>query len=104
MRVSLVAAYASTAADVAADDERRQGKGHRSPWRDRPADEFEAVCWFDADAFGVSPSLLDETGGQGRVVDRLQEVIGPDGALVVHQFGRKDTLAVEPIPARGAGQ
>src|SRR5207237_570739 len=49
LHVTLVAAYASTAADVVADDERRDGR-HRSSFRDRDAKEFEAVCWFDADA------------------------------------------------------
>lgn len=91
LRVSLVAAYPSTAADVAFDEELRRGPGHRSKFRDRPPAEFEAVCWFDADAFGSVPG---RDKGAARPFDRLVEVVRPDGSPVFHRAGHKDTMPV----------
>lgn len=102
MHVTLVAAYASTAADVGADDERRKGSGYQSPWRGRPAGEFEAVCFFDADAFGVaSPAKPGAPARTG--YDRLEEIVRPDGAPVVYKAAHKNTLNPTPMPS-GAGQ
>src|SRR5207245_185465 len=83
--VSLVAAYASTAADVAADDEHRH-PGHPSAWRQRPPREFEAVCWFDAEAFGAAPGARVPAGG-GNFYDRLEEIVPPDRLSVVYHPG-----------------
>ena len=102
MHVTLAAAYASTAADVGADDERGKGGKYRSPWRDRPAGEPEAVCFFDADAFGVAAPALP--GRPARAVyDRLEEIVRPDGAPLVYKAAHKSTLNPAPIPS-GAGQ
>ena len=95
--VSLVAAYAATSQDVAADDDRRHGDGPPSQWHDRPAGEFEAVCFFDADAFGVDPSPLP--GRAGHVgFDRLEEIVRPDGVPVVYEASHKTEMSARPIP------
>lgn len=91
MNVTLVAVFEATAADVAAADERRSGVS-ASSWRDRPGDEVEAVCWFDADAFGVEPWVLERLGDDAHLVDRIQEVVRPDGEALVHQSGRREAL------------
>jgi hypothetical protein len=95
--VTLVAAYASNAADVAADDEHRH-PGHSSAWRSRSASEFEAVCWFDADAFGAPPGARVPAGG-GNFSDRLEEIVRPDHVPVVYKAGHKATDSPQPIPA-----
>ena len=94
--VSLVAAYDATASDVAADDEHQHGAGYRSSGRDRAPDEFEAVCWFDADAFWTKV-------GDGRPgpnpYDRLEEVVRPDARPVAYRAGTRGTMNAAPIPS-----
>jgi hypothetical protein len=98
LHVVLVAAYAATAADVAAADERHHSGGYQSQWRARPSGEFAAVCFFDADAFGVSPRQV-ERGDLEHFVNRVQEIVRPNGVPWVLAAGRKDSLAVRPLAA-----
>ena len=101
--VSLVAAYAATAADVAADDEHQHGAGYRSPWRDRAAGEFEAVCWFDGDAFWTR--VGDASARKGPApYDRLEEVVRPDGRPVPYRAGRHDAMNPQPVPPATSGR
>lgn len=102
LHVSLVAAYASTAADVAAADEKRHAAGFRSSWRDRPAGEFEAVCFFDADAFGADPSPLPGGPKRPAPVDRVEDIVRPDGVPVMYAAGHRAELSPAPIPS-GSG-
>jgi hypothetical protein len=81
---SLLAAYPSKASAVAAEEERRRGQGFRSPFRNRSPDEFEAVCFFDADALGpgrhVEPDHIPP-----EVYQRLEVVLRSDGAPYILQ-------------------
>ena len=101
MHVSLQAAYPATAEDVAVADERRHGGSYDSPWRDRAADEVEAVCFFDAKEFGVTAPVT--SGGPTRpdVYNRLEEIVRPDGTPVGYTAGFRRSMAVEPIPPAG---
>lgn len=99
MNVSLVAAYDTTSEDVAADEERRRGDGRRSRWHDRPAGEFAAVCFFDADAFGVAGPPAP--GAARPAFDRLEEIVRSDGVPVVYEAGHKTDLSARPIPSSG---
>jgi hypothetical protein len=99
MHVSLVAAYDSIASDVSADDERRHGGGHRAAFRDRQAGEYEAVCWFDADAFGATPRQVAGGPPPGALHDRVEEIVRPDGVPVGYRVGHKTTMNPEPIPS-----
>jgi hypothetical protein len=95
MHVRLVAVYEATVGDVRADEGRRDGADLRSRWRDRPAAERVAVCWFDADAFfGPDP----HPRGSATAYDRIEEVVGVDGAPMLHKAGRQGSVEPAPIP------
>jgi hypothetical protein len=99
MHVSLIAAYDTSPGDLAAEDERRHGAAFRSPWRDRAAGEFEALCFFDADGFGVVASHRPPDPAKPRPYDRIVEVVRPDGVPVVFQAGQKEGINPAPMPS-----
>lgn len=94
---SLAATFAQTAADAAAEDERVRGGGFRSGFRDRPPGQLVALCYFDADAFGLA---LPPSAGRSlppRVPTRLQEVVSPDGTPYVLRSGAKAAIPVRAL-------
>jgi hypothetical protein len=103
IHASLVAAYPSTSGDVAAEDERQRGGGFRSSFRARQPSEFVAVCFFDADAFGLAGSPPPGAPPSANTYNRLEEVVRTDRTPYVLKAGHKDTLSPSPVPS-GAGR
>jgi hypothetical protein len=103
MHVSLVAAYGSTAADVAADDEGRHATGYRSPFTDRPPGEYEAVCWFEVDPLGPQADPTRGAAVQTAFRDREEDIVRPDGVPVGYRKSSSSALNPEPV-AQGTGR
>jgi hypothetical protein len=95
--LELAASFPTTARDVAAEEERRQGGGFRSEFRDRPAEEFLALCFFDSDGFGIPKGSRRVPSG---AYTRLEEVVRSDGAPYVLRAGHTESIPVRPIGSR----
>ena len=100
--VVLVAEYATTAGDVAADETRSRGPQYRSEWAVRPPGEPEAVCFFDGDpeAFAAFPPTVTPSA-RAAFPDRVEEVVRPDGLLRVYARGHRATFSPSPIVGVG---
>jgi len=92
----LLAAYATTAGDAAAEDERRRGSGAVSPLRSMSPGHFLAHCFFDAEAFGIAPGWSEPPPG---AIQRLEEVITADDIPFVLAAGSRQK--VTPAQIRG---
>ncbi len=101
--VSLVAVYDTTAAAVTSDDGRRHGPGFRSPFAQRPPAEHEGVCWFDADSFLATPAAMLDPAKRAAVIDRIQEIVRPDGVPILYTAGHKASLELTPIATSATG-
>jgi hypothetical protein len=102
MRVTLATSYPATSADVAVDEENKSSNNTRSSFRDRPSDEFEAVCWFDSAGFGLAPTPAQPGSVQPTFTTRRQEVVRPDGVAIVERAGQTASLDTAPISSAGA--
>jgi hypothetical protein len=92
----LTAAFASTAARVAAWQERwaaADGKADAvSQWRDYPADEAVTVCYFDGVFVAPRPpGVADDKGPPERYV----VVVGGDGVPVPFVVGHRSNVPVQ---------
>jgi len=97
--VRLVATFPTTAGVLAAADEARHGSGYQSPFAYQPASAAVAVCFFDADAFGIDLTPTGPPHG----FNRLEEVVSNDGTARLFQAGYQDRLTVEPPAPSGTG-
>lgn len=97
LHARLLASYPAQAKDVASEEERRRERGFRSPFRDLPAEEVVALCFFEADALGVPPHIDPRRLPPG-VWKRMEVVLRSDGTPYVLRGGSASEVKPAPVP------